>query len=92
MTRKEKAMIELNAPLQQALDAKPDEPLRFVDPRTRETYVLVRADVYERLFGLLYDDSEFSVRDAYPLMDEVAANEGWDDPEMDSYKPSGTPS
>jgi hypothetical protein len=25
------------------------------------------------------------VRQAYPLMDAVARQEGWDDPEMDSY-------
>jgi hypothetical protein len=83
-------MIELNAPLLQALDAQTNEPLHLVDPRNQETYVLVRADLYERLKGLLYDDSEFSVRDAYPLMDEVAAKEGWDDPEMDSYNTPST--
>ena len=83
-------MIELNALLQQALDAHPDKPLHVVDPRTQETYVLVRAEEYQRLKTLLYDDSEFSVRNAYPLMDEVAAKEGWDDPEMDSYNSSGT--
>ena len=36
----------------------------------------------KRLKGLLYDDSDISIRAAYPLMDAVAANEGWDDPEM----------
>ena len=25
------------------------------------------------------------IREAYPLMDAVARQEGWDDPEMDSY-------
>jgi hypothetical protein len=29
------------------------------------------------------DDSDISW--AYPLMDEVARREGWDDPDMDSY-------
>ena len=32
-----------------------------------------------------YDDSEFPIEEAYPLMDAVAAHEGWDDPEMDGY-------
>jgi hypothetical protein len=85
MAGKEAVMVELNESLQQALAAQPDEPLRLVDPRTRETYVLVRADVYERLKGLDYDDSDFAIKDAYPLMDEVASREGWNDPEMDSY-------
>jgi hypothetical protein len=78
-------MLELNEPLQQALDARPDEPIRLIDPRTREVYVLLRADAYERLKGALYDDSEIDIRDAYPLMDEVAGKQGWNDPEMDSY-------
>jgi hypothetical protein len=60
------------------------EPLAL-DPETQETYVLVRKDVYDRVKGLLYDDGEFPIRDAYPLMDEVAAKAGWDDPAMDIY-------
>ncbi len=78
-------MLELNESLQQALAAQPIEPLLVVDPRTQQTYVLVRADIYERLKGLDYDDSEFSCQESYPLMDEVASREGWNDPEMDSY-------
>jgi hypothetical protein len=32
------------------------------------------------------DDEEImDLRQAYPLMDAVARQEGWDDPEMDSY-------
>ncbi len=42
-------MIELTEPLLQALDAHPDEPLRVVDPRTKETYVLLPAEHYESL-------------------------------------------
>jgi hypothetical protein len=77
--------LELTEPLQRALDAQPDEPLRVVDPRTQKTYVLIPEDAYARLKGLAYDDSDFPIRDAYPLMDAVAAKEGWDEPEMDSY-------
>jgi len=31
------------------------------------------------------EDVDFDIREAYPLMDEVARQQGWDDPEMDSY-------
>ncbi len=85
-------MIELNAPLQKALDAQPGQPLHVIDPRTRDTYVLVRVEVFERLKSLLYDDSDLDVHEAYPLMDQVAAQEGWDDPEMDSYNITSTQS
>ena len=35
--------------------------------------------------GPLAEEENFDIREAYPLMDEVARREGWDDPEMDSY-------
>jgi hypothetical protein len=44
-------MIELNAEQRQAM-AK-GEPVQIVDPSTHDAYVLVRADVYERLSGEL---------------------------------------
>ena len=34
---------------------------------------------------LLYDDSEFSIEEAFPLLNEVLGKEGWDDPAMDIY-------
>ncbi|HEV3257537.1 MAG TPA: hypothetical protein VG013_11695 [Gemmataceae bacterium] len=75
-------MIELTEEQRREL-AKP-EPVA-IDPQTKETYILVRADLYQRLRDLLYDDAEFPIREAYPLMDEVAAKAGWDDPAMDIY-------
>jgi hypothetical protein len=41
--------IPLTQEQQQALDAEPEEPLRFVDPRTLRNYVLLPAELYERL-------------------------------------------
>jgi hypothetical protein len=31
------------------------------------------------------EEEDVDIREAYPLMDAVARQEGWDDPEMDSY-------
>jgi hypothetical protein len=31
------------------------------------------------------EEEDIDIRQAYPLMDAVARQEGWDDPEMDSY-------
>ncbi|MBI3409236.1 MAG: hypothetical protein HY040_12890 [Planctomycetes bacterium] len=78
-------MIELNEQLKQALAANRDEPVRVIDSQTQQVFVLLRAEVYDKLKALVYDDSEFAVRQAYSLMDEVAAKAGWDDPEMDVY-------
>ncbi len=77
-------MIELTEQQQQAVHSDPQTP--FVDPHTRKTYVLVDADVFARLKGLLLadDDSGF-VEDAYRQAMEVFGREGWDDPSMDVY-------
>jgi len=59
-------------------------PLRLRDPETREGYVLLPERVYERLRNLLDDDSEASLKETHPLVDE-AFREGWDDPKMAEY-------
>lgn len=77
-------MIALSEELQRALDAQPNEPVSLVDRRTDTPYILIRADLYERMRVALAADAS-DVRGAYPLMDAVAQREGWDDPEMASY-------
>jgi hypothetical protein len=74
--------IELTETQQQALD-KQAGPLRVVDPRTNETYVLVRSEVYERIRSILENGSE--TEDAFQAQIESAAAAGWADPEMDVY-------
>jgi len=78
-------MIEMTEQLRKAVQEHAGAPVRLIDPQTQEAFVLVRAEVYDRIQALLYDDSEFDIREAYPLTDEVAAREGWDDPAMDIY-------
>jgi hypothetical protein len=60
------------------------EPVRLTDPETQQEYVLLPAEVYERLKSLLYDDSEFDPARGYALADEVL-KEDWDDPKMAEY-------
>ncbi len=78
-------MIELNDELRQAVSEHPGEPIRLVDASSKETFVLLREEVFNRIKGLLYDDSEFNVAEAYPLMDAVLGKAGWNDPSMDIY-------
>lgn len=56
----------------------------MVDPVTRTPYVLVAEETYRRVRAL-FEDDPFEGGEAYPLIDEVARGEGWDDPEMDRY-------
>jgi hypothetical protein len=68
-----------------ALDAADDRgPVRVVDPKTNRTYILIRADLYDR-FRALFTADEFDAAEAYSAMDDVARREGWLDPEMDAY-------
>ena len=46
-------MIELTAEQHQILSANGTQPARAHDPVTNEEYVLVRAEVYERIKALI---------------------------------------
>jgi hypothetical protein len=62
-------MIELTDEQRQELDHP--GPARVRDPKTNETYVLVRADVYERMRAII---------------DGHTRRAGWDDPELNVYE------
>jgi hypothetical protein len=62
-------MIELTPQQRQELEGP--EPPRTRDPQTDQTYVLVRADVYEKMRAII---------------DGVTRRAGWDDPRLDDYE------
>jgi hypothetical protein len=62
-------MIELTESQRQAMNG--ESPPRIRDPQTNETFVLVRADVYERMRMIV---------DGYTKRAE------WDDPTMTAYE------
>lgn len=53
-------MIELTEQQMQALADPQADPPRVVNPRTQETFALVRPDEYERLKQEEYDDSPWT--------------------------------
>ncbi len=77
-------MQELTHEQQQALDADP-EP-RLLDPRTKQTYVLVRADVYERLRGLLEEDAGLDMRQVAVLVERAMREDDAEDPTLEFYQ------
>jgi hypothetical protein len=81
MKGKETSMIELTAEQRQELEGP--EPARARDPHTNKTYVLVRADLYERLRGLLDADD---ARLLEPLLAELDP-EDWVDASVYEGKP-----
>ena len=72
-------MIELTEQQLQALEHPDATPPRVVNPRTKETFVLLRVEEYERLKEEEYDDSPWIREELQALAWEVAERTGWDE-------------
>jgi hypothetical protein len=72
-------MIELTEQQVQALENTDATPPRVVHPRTKETYVLLRADEYKRLKEEEYDDGPWTREELQALAWEAGEHAGWDD-------------
>ena len=78
-------MIELTLEQRNAVAQERETPPSVLDPGTNTRYVLVRAEVYDRIRQLFdLDDSQF-IRELTPHVMEVFGRAGWDDPAMDVY-------
>lgn len=60
------------------------QPIRLVDPDTHEEYLLIRADLFERIRPLFEDDPLTDSEQRF-LLRQAGQLAGWDDPEMDVY-------
>jgi hypothetical protein len=76
---KEAAMIELTEQQLQALQNSEATPPRIVNPRTKETFVLLRVDEYERLKEQEYDDSPWTREELQALAWEAGEHTGWEE-------------
>jgi hypothetical protein len=76
-------MIELTEQQMKALESPEATPPRVVNPRTRETFVLLRVEEYERLKEAGYDDSPWTSEERHALAWEAGKHAGWED--MDEY-------
>ena len=77
-------MIELTEHQLQALENPETTPPRLVNPRTKETFVLLRTDEYERLKEDEYDDSPWTREELQALAWEAGARMGWEEMDEDS--------
>lgn len=78
-------MIELND--QQRHELSAPEPIA-IDPQTRETYVLVRRQVYERLKALLALD-DYDADEGASFVNEIMVDDDAKDPYLESYQHYG---
>ena len=78
--------IELTAKQQrQALEEGQEFPPQVINPRTKETYVLLHTELYERVRGLLEEEDEIaSVRETYPLVSKILDAEEEDNSSKES--------
>jgi hypothetical protein len=77
-------MTAMTPELRRAIEEAGESPPRVVDPVTNTDYVLLRADVYERLRALIEPDDGLGPREISSLMWEAMKGD-WDDPKMDDY-------
>jgi len=78
-------MIELTLEQRNAVAQNSEIPPRVLDPATKTGYVLIRAEVYDRIRHIFdLDDNQFTGDLASHVM-QVFGRDGWDDPAMDVY-------
>jgi hypothetical protein len=59
--------------------------LHFTSPETHSEFVVMRADVFDRVKAVL-DMDDFDPREAYPLVAPVLAEDDAFDPLLESYQ------
>lgn len=74
----EAVMIELTEEQARALEHPTATPPRLVNPRTKEAFVLLRVDEYERLTEDEYDDSPWTREELQALAWETGERSGWE--------------
>ena len=83
--RDETMTTKLSNDLRKAIEKEGGSLLHIVDADRNVRYVLMRAELYEKLGALFAEGEEFDPRELYPLMAKSAAAAGWDDPDLDVY-------
>jgi len=78
-------MIALSKELQEAVRASQGQPVRIADPETQAEYVVIPAELYDRLGDLLYEDDPLTKNERETVLIQAGLRAGWDDPAMDVY-------
>jgi len=78
-------MMELPTVLQHALDERRGQPLSLTDPRTGKTYLVVPADVFERI-DYAEDEAILSSHEIGLLMARNMKADDEDSPALERYQ------
>lgn len=78
-------MMALTVEQREAVATARDPYLRVVDLESQTEYVLMRADIFERLNNRLFDSEPMTADEEERLFADAAKRARWDDPEFDVY-------
>jgi hypothetical protein len=78
-------MIELTQEQRQQLRQANGGEVRLRDSEAGREYVVIPAELYDRLKSVLYDDNDWTPEEQLRLLAESGKRAGWDDPDMDVY-------
>lgn len=78
-------MITMPKELQQAVNQSQGQPIRISDPDTHDEYIVLRAEVFDRIENFVYQDVPLTSEEKQNLLIQAGLRAGWDDPEMDIY-------
>ena len=78
-------MIALTNELQQAVEEANGQPIRLVDPKTNLEYVVLPAEIFDRVQHVFCDANPLTIEEQRALLVQVGLSIGWDAPEMDIY-------
>ena len=77
-------MPTLSPEQKQAIDQAGDAPIRITDPDSDASFVLIRAEVYERM--LVAAEGDLDPREFYPAIDRIMAEDDAQDPYLSIYQ------
>jgi hypothetical protein len=78
---------KLSDELRLALEKDSGIPVHLVDAMTNQSYVIMRADLYEKVRMVFErEDHDFDPREAYPFVDEAMREDDANDPTLESYQ------
>src|SRR5437763_1137873 len=83
IARKEAAMFELTT--EQRHELGQPELARAIDPETKQEYVLVPVELYERL-KIMFDEDGLDMRQVSLLVEKAMRELDADDPSLESYQ------
>jgi hypothetical protein len=83
MGAKEATMIELTEEQQQAVEAHPEGAVQVLNPRTQKRFVLLPAEMYERLKSMRDGDTVYATAE---MVDAVMAEDDAADPYLQEYQ------